>query len=79
MDKKTYEALKDVVSALHDTIIGRELEKELTQVESWIDEVAKEYVEDEELCKKHGCDSNHKPACSHGVNWHEVCEPCIPF
>jgi len=25
------------------------------------------------------CKKVHKPKCPHGVDWHEVCSPCIPF
>jgi hypothetical protein len=30
-------------------------------------------------CTVAGCDKNHKPTCTHGVPWHDICEPCIPF
>ena len=55
MDKETYEALKDIVSALehsnktndfsHFILNPNPTRNNLIQLKGWIDEVAKEYVE----------------------------------
>jgi hypothetical protein len=47
MDKETYKALKCILAQIHaEPHIERRFDKKyLLQIESWIDEVAKEYEE----------------------------------
>ena len=51
MNKETYEALKALISYFRSGPTDAEgvYDKELTRVESWIDEVAKEYDENDDL------------------------------
>jgi hypothetical protein len=63
MNQETYEALKTILKwvEIHS---GSEVTKERFMLESWIDEVAKEYDEDNECthCGKH--DGNKTKDCS---------------
>lgn len=51
MDKETYEALKRIIAEAKKSIVNPqsltddELDYDIRQVDSWIDEVAKEYTE----------------------------------
>lgn len=57
MNKETFEALLDVVAYLELAKANKQLtavlEQELEQVLAWIDEVAKEYEEEENWCGLH--------------------------
>lgn len=59
MDKETYKALKDLTAYLElqraSSGLTEVLEKELKQVNNWIDKVAKEYTEDKQYPKCEGC------------------------
>ena len=51
MDKETYEALKEVIKAAYFGINRMEYgrivaQRNIKQIENWIDEVAKEYTEE---------------------------------
>ncbi len=54
MDKETYEALKEVVSYAERELHKKNIKKTysmilcVNQVKDWVDEVAKDYEEDEE-------------------------------
>ena len=74
MDKETYEALKDIITPLehsHKTndfsyfiLNGNPVRNNLVQIRSWIDEVAKEYIDDPKECK-HDWD-NYGKCCNCG-------------
>ncbi len=50
MDKETYEALKRVLEILDFSGLDNEqLDSDVFKLKDWIDEVAKEYEEDEEM------------------------------
>ena len=54
MDKETYEALKRIMEFTRGK--NKELKNnDINQIETWIDEVAKEYTEDEQYPKCEGC------------------------
>jgi len=62
MNKETYEALKRLVAELEAETKGTNprfdehgLLSDIKQVETWIDEVAKEYEEDKKYPKCKGC------------------------
>jgi len=49
MNKETYEALKKIIYDIEETSVAlsdKELQEAIKQVKSWIDEVAKEYEEE---------------------------------
>ena len=46
MNKETYEALKRIIYTINDVYDIKPNQKDIKQVEEWIDEVAKEYEED---------------------------------
>ena len=58
MDKKTYEALKQLLAVWRkhmSTDIAIKNDKDYKQVETWIDEVAKEYEESFGQCDNQEC------------------------
>jgi len=46
MNKETYEALKRIIYTINDVYDIKPNQKDIKQVEDWIDEVAKEYESD---------------------------------
>ena len=57
MDKETYEALKNIINAVKNKWYKEynELaEKNIKLIDKWIDEVAKEYVDEDRSCRKCG-------------------------
>ena len=81
MNEETYRALKDLIAQLEKIGLAKmnklgegNISTFVTVLKMWIDEVAKEY---EDKCGT--CGKLHAETCTHGIDWHLVCKPCIPF